>query len=240
MKRYYVATFVVVLCFMYCGQSQEEKLESALREVERLDAMRKKVSEILEQQASVFVLKENEYDDWKASQDAIVSQKKADVVQTEQNLAYWKNWHLNEAKRVKSAWDRTLDDIKARLSQAIDDTIRYWRIRRILPPDRFRRQLAEKRVLINKLAAEIDAHEKTRPGLSHKIPSKRTDKISEWKKKVSDAQESYRVAFNERHSVGTAKLQNLDKLRMDLMSTKASYDSINVLHTKAVLELSKK
>ena len=36
------------------------------------------------------------------------------------------------------------------------------------------------------------------------------------------------------------KTQNLAKMRTDLALTKASYESINALHTKAVFELSKK
>ena len=71
-------------------------------------------------------------------------------------------------------------------------------------------------------------------------PQKRTDKISEWENRLSDAKELHRVTVEDMKSIDTAKLQNLDKLRMDLLFTKASYDSINVLHTKVVLELSKK
>lgn len=241
-------------CFVSCGQSQEEKLEYALREVERLDAMRKKVNEILEEQTSNLVLQTNEYNDWKMSQDAIIFQKKVDVAQAEQNLAYWKNWHLSEAKRLKSAfdvgesmnsWERTLDDLKARLSRAESDTARYWRIfwrrhKSKMPTERYTQLLAEKRVLIAKMMAEIEAHENNPPKPSYKSPQKRTDKISEWEKKVFDAKELHRVTVEEMKQIDTAKLQNLDKSRMDLMLTKASYDSINVLHTKAVLELSKK
>ena len=253
MKRYYVTIFVVILCVVYCGQSQEEKLEYALREVERLDAMRKKVNEILEEQTSNLVLQTNEYNDWKMSQDAIILNKRADVVQAEQKLAYWKNWHLNESKRLKSAfevsesmisWERKLDEIKIKLSFAKDDTVRYWRIfwRRHdskIPTERYTRLLAEKRALIAKMIAEIEALENNRPKPSYKRPQKRTDKISEWEKKVFDAKELYRVTVEEMKQIDTAKFQNLDKSRMDLMLTKASYDSINVLHTEAVLELSR-
>ena len=259
MWKYYIALFFM-LCvgFMSCGQSQEEKLEYALREVERLDAMRKKADEILKQQTSNLVLQTNEYNDWKMSQDAIILAKEADIVQIERNLAYWKNWHLSEAKRLKSvfdasesmlSWKRTLDDIKSRLEQATNDTMRY---RRILhrnetsrytskhTRERYTRLLSNKRDSMATITAEIEAHKNNAPKPSYKRPQRRTDKISEWEKKVSDAKELYRVTVNEVNSIDTAKLQNLDKLRMDLMLTKASYDSINVLHTRAVGELSKK
>ena len=237
MKRYYVATFVVVLCFMSCGQSQEEKLEFALREVERLDAMRKKVNEILGEQTSDVMLKIEEYEKWKESQRAIISSKEAEIIHAERNLTYWKNWHM-------IFWERELDKKEARLSWVANDTARYRRIlgrtRSEIAQERYTRLLAEKRDSINKIMEEISAHENNRPKFSHKTPQKHGDKISEWENRLFDAKELHRVTVEDMKSIDTAKLQNLDKLRMDLLFTKASYDSINVLHTKAVLELSKK
>ena len=250
MKRYYVATFVVVLCFMSCGQSQEEKLEFALREVERLDAMRKKVNEILGQQTSNLMLKTNEYEDWKMSQDAIILIKEADIVQIERNLAYWKRWHLEEDKRLQNEfeisdsmvnWRVDLKLKKDRLAGVKSDSS-YWADRLSKYPT----SLVIKDMLITvkdsilKLEKESKAHENNLPKPSYKNPEKRTHKISEWENRLSDAKELHRVTVEDMKSIDTAKLQNLDKLRMDLMLTKASYDSINVLHTKAVLELSKK
>ena len=142
------------------------------------------------------------------------------------------------------SWERKLDEMKTNLLFTKADTVRYWRIfwryhNSKMSTERYTRLLAEKRVLIAKMMAEIEAHENNRPKPSYKSPQKRTDKISEWEKKVFDAKELYRVTVEEMKQIDTAKLQNLDKSRMDLMLTKASYDSINVLHTEAVLELSK-
>ena len=257
MKRYYVATFVVVLCFMSCGQSQEEKLEFALREVERLDAMRKKVNEILGQQTSNLMLKTNEYEDWKMSQDAIILIHEADMVQAEQRLVYWKNWHIREEKGLKLAFEmspqmiahrRQLYDLRVSLSatrkEATDDSAYAVEILPSITNKRMRavyiKALSAANERVTEIKETIKAHESNRPKPSYKRPQKRTDKISEWENRLSDAKELHRVTVEDMKSIDTAKLQNLDKLRMDLLFTKASYDSINVLHTKVVLELSKK
>ena len=256
MKRYYVATFVVVFCLMYCGQSQEEKLESALREVERLDAMRKKVSEVLNEQATNVLRETEEYEEWVDAQNLNLIKLIAPISLAEQQVAYWEKWHLNEAKRLKSvfdvgesmiSWERILDDMKARLSRTVydADTLYYRRMieGQITHPkmlEIYNRHLATSRDSITQIMAEIEAHENNRPKPSYRQPQKRTDKISEWKKKLSHAQKAYDKADEELKQTDATKRQALEKLRDDLILTKATYDSINVLHTNAVLELSKK
>ena len=109
------------------------------------------------------------------------------------------------------SWERKLNEMKTKLSYTKDDTVRYWRIfwrhhNSKMPTERYTRLLAEKRVLVAKMMAEIEAHENNRPKPSYKSPQKRTDKISEWEKKVSDTKELYRVTVEDvKHIVHRGK-----------------------------------
>ena len=155
----YVVAFMVVFLLM-CAPSKEEKLAAALREVERLDEMRKKTREIVVEQELNFIREGREYSDWE---------------KLESELLHWRNVDVEFAKRK-------LEGLKG------------------------------------------SGHEK---------------EIAHWKTELENAKDVYQRQKAERDRLRAIKVQNLAKMRTDLVLSTAAYDSINALHTKAVTDLSK-
>ena len=69
--------------------------------------------------------------------------------------------------------------------------------------------------------------------------SGRKKEIAHWEKELKNAKNVYQRQKAERDRLRAVKVQNLAKMRTDLVLSKAAYDSINALHTKAVTDLSK-
>lgn len=246
MKMYYVVTFVGVFFLIHCSPSEEEKLASALREVERLDEMRKKTSEIIKEQESNLLLEVREYQEWEDLERELLSYRNLDIAQAEKKLTDWKNWHIVESKRL---WDQHMAPYEREISYKEDalftlrtDSVHYanqsLKYQHNAGGRHFSWFLAAIKDSIVKITADLERLKNNPPKLTK--PQKRTDEISHWEKALFNAKEVYRRQKEEKDRMRAIKIQNLAKMRADLALTKASYESINALHTKAVFELSKK
>ncbi len=246
MKMYYLVAFVGVFFLISCSPSEEEKLASALREVERLDEMRKKTSEIIKEQESNLLLEVREYQEWEDLERELLSYRNMDIAQAEKKLTDWKNWHIVESKRL---WDQHMAPYEREISYKEDalftlrtDSVHYanqsLKYQHNAGGRHFSWFLAAIKDSIVKITADLERLKNNPPKLTK--PQKRTDEISHWEKELFNAKEVYRRQKEEKDRMRAIKIQNLAKMRADLALTKASYDSINALHTKAVFELSKK
>ena len=155
-----VAVFSLVFFLVCCAPSQEEKLASALREVERFAEMRKKAREIVLEQELRVIVEARDYQEWET---------------LERELLHWRNVDVEFA-------ERKLKGLKG---------------------------------------------------------SGRDDEIAHWQTELQNARGVYDRQAEEVGRRRLIKVQNLQKMRADLALSKAAYDSINVLHTAAVVELSK-
>ena len=245
MKMYYVVTFVGIFFFIHCSPSEEEKLASALREVERLDEMRKKTSEIIKEQESNLLLEVREYQEWEDLKRELLYYRDIDIAQAEKKLTDWKNWHIIESKKLRDqhmGYEREISYKEDALFTLRVDSVHYanqsLKYQHNAGGRHFSGFLAAIKDSIVKITADLERLKNNPPKLTK--PQKRTDEISHWEKELFNAKEVYRSQKEERDRMRAIKIQNLAKMRTDLALTKASYDSINALHTKAVFELSKK
>ena len=104
------------LLFVYlvgCGPSQEEKLTMALKEVERLDEMRKKTTEIITEQVVAIAAEREKFDDWVTLESENLYYKKREFEKAEKKLEEVSNWHIAEEKRIRekhlSSWNWKID-----------------------------------------------------------------------------------------------------------------------------------
>lgn len=246
MKMYYLVAFVGVFFLICCSPSEEEKLASALREVERLDEMRKKTSEIIKEQESNLLLEVREYQEWEDLERELLSYRNMDIAQAEKKLTDWKNWHIVESKKLRDQhmipYEREISDKEDVLRTLRMDSVHYVNQKlkyqdQYSAREHFAWLLDKTKDSIVKITADLERLKNNPPKLTK--PQERTDKISHWEKELFNAKEVYRRQKEERDRMRAIKIQNLAKMRTDLALTKASYDSINALHTKAVFELSK-
>ena len=226
------------------------------REIERLDGMRKSMHEILKIQTLNIRAEEIKYEKWERSQNRIISNKEADIVKAKQSLAYWENWHITEAKRLRSQietsqemadYQRELGKLQAELATAREnassDSIYAAKILPTVTNKRMRSVYIQSLLPPKKRVADaqerLKAHKRTQPK-PFGFPQKRTDQITAWLEQVAQAQEAYRIAVGNRNRTSWGKRQKITKMRTDLLITKASCDSLNVLYTQRVSNFSAK
>ncbi len=244
----------VVLFFVSCGPS---KLELALQEVTRLDEMRQKTDEIKNAQLQAIELERLKEQTWmNAMEDSALAIAKRIGV-TKSNVKHWSTWHIREKERREIAatthptvvaWMAEQKRINQRKDQIERKISRYTmlieRSSNLSTEIHYRNLLiGVRRELIDLLAdamAQKDMAWKVEALIKYEVPKKRTDKIAQWEALLLQANTELKQ-HDERVAQERARIwkPRIDSLLMDLARTQTAYDSINAMHTRAVVELSK-
>ena len=228
------------------------KTEETILEVEKLDIMREKTQEILQQQTYDAQNAMTEYEAWEVEQERRLFAIRDNIIHARKQVDYWEGWHLRESIRLKkkfeagksmASWQRKRKNLAFRFDKYKGNVARYTRVIRNSNNENtknyYRTLMAQAKDSISVISADIKYHENKRPKPTYKTPQKRADKIFEWAQKVSRQEAHYREQEKDLGSERQIKLQHLDRIRKDIIQTQAAYDSINARHTKVVTLLSK-
>ena len=244
---------LLFVCLVGCGPSQEEKLTMALKEVERLDEMRKKTMEIIAEQVVAIAAEREKNDDWVMLESENLYYKKREFEKAEKKREEVGNWHIAEEKRIRkkhlSSWNWKIDDKKRVIRTLERDSIRYEEKLRKASLSAYKahvtKLLKTATDSVAKERVELERLKRYSKLLGNTLwksiekPKKRVKEIAHWEKVLFDAKTVYLREEAVWDSLVAAKTRNLDKMRADLVLSRSTYDSINAMHTRAVTVLSK-
>ena len=185
--------------FLSCGESDEEKLQNALNEVERLRLLKLKTQEIiLEQEANL------RKETLAASDYSLEYKRKTSAL--EQKLRYWKNWHINNhkkklqtEKRNLTRYENVLREIKIELWKASIEynkhLRRHERFSHVSKPEpvdsvKYQNNITLTQTIIDSLQRVVSRLEDSKPSTEEIKDLERSptqDSISISKKRLEDA-----------------------------------------------------
>ena len=244
----------VVLFFVSCGPS---KLELALQEVARLDEMRRKTEEIKNTQLQAIELARLKEQAWADVMEDSAQAIAKRIGVAKSNVNHWKEWHIKEEERRKLkatrhpvvvAWMAKQDRIEQKKAQIEQHINRYSRLveistdlsTKIYYGDLLLSVKRDLEELLIDITEQKETAWRVEALIKYEVPKKRTDKIAQWEALLLQANKELgdhdmRVA-REHKEIWKPRI---DTLLVDLARTQATYDSINAMHTRAVVELSK-
>lgn len=242
-----LALVVTSFLFFRCGQSEQEKLQSALNEVERLKILKDKTAELIVQQEA------NRLQEVAKNSDLVIM-KTRELALKRKNLKYWETWHIKKGEEIirvfnskfLNVWERALsnkekelkrkqnllNETKIRMQQA-EARHKSGSVTLNLLKARYKKDILHIEDEIAKLKKEITQLKNKKPRMPpYEKPERQTARILECEEELRIAEEKYKLLLNPFE-------KNMKKIEADLRIIKSAYDSISALHTNAVFQLSK-
>ena len=99
---------IVSFLLIGCGQSEQEKLQSALNEVERLKMLKEKTAEILNQQEANMSVEVAKSVNYLFLQKKIENEITDQIKRIKTELSYLENWHIKEEERILQTFNNRI------------------------------------------------------------------------------------------------------------------------------------
>ena len=240
---------IALLLLIGCGQSEQEKLQAALNEVERLKALKEKTAELVVQQRANMLSEAEKYDSYVWVKAGEKEKLFTEIEAKEKELEYWQNWHTKEEKRILRAmenrnlvpWKRGLEKKEHSLRSAHAS---LGKIKNI--PGRtfvYEKEMLRLENLIIEIERDIEQYKKSKPAPpalpTHTKPKRRAEEIHKSEEGLRAAKEKLKSFLKEYEANCTSYETTIQDMRDDLKIIEVALDSIGTMHTNAVLRLSK-